>query len=89
MTRPSEEHEQHLHDAHRASHNAMVLMVITIAFGFIWVAEADRIPATVAALWFIVAVPLSVSLVYVFRRRYVELRDEPDAAHERNHDRRR
>jgi uncharacterized membrane protein YkgB len=79
MTPHTEEHEQQLHDAHRASHNAVVLMVITVAFGFIWLAELERIPTVVAALWFIVAVPLSLYLVYVYRRRYRELRDHPPA----------
>lgn len=90
MTRGAEEHEQQLHDAHRASHNAVVLMVITVAFGFVWVAELDRIPTAVAAFWFIVAIPLSLYLVYVYRRRYRELRDEtPAVAELRERDRRR
>jgi uncharacterized membrane protein YkgB len=89
MTPDAEEHEQQLHDAHRASHNAVVLMVITIAFGFVWVAELDRIPTIVAAFWFIVAIPVSLYLVYVYRRRYRELRDEdPAVAEVRAHDRR-
>jgi Flp pilus assembly protein TadB len=79
MTPDAEEHEQQLHDAHRASHNAVVLMVITVAFGFVWVAELDRIPALVAGFWFIVAIPVSLYLVYVYRRRYRELRDETPA----------
>jgi membrane protein YdbS with pleckstrin-like domain len=71
----SDDHEQELHYALQASHNSMLLLAMTVAFGVLWIAEPDRLPSWVASLWFILVIPLSLYLVFVYRRRYRRLRD--------------
>ncbi|MCU1542907.1 MAG: hypothetical protein JWM50_772 [Microbacteriaceae bacterium] len=76
VTNQPDDREQELHDALQASHNSMLLFAMTVAFGVLWIAEPDRLPSWVASLWFILVIPLSLYLVFVYRRRYRRLRDE-------------
>jgi preprotein translocase subunit SecG len=71
-----------LHDARRSSTNAAVLTAITIAFGFVWLADSENVPHWLASLWFVVVIPLNLFLLYSARKRYRLLRQ----AHEQHGD---
>jgi hypothetical protein len=73
VTDETDDLDDALHDAHRASSNSAVLLAITIAFGVVAIADPDRIPAWVVSAWFALVIPLNLFLMFAFRRRYRHL----------------
>ncbi|MCU1424442.1 MAG: hypothetical protein JWM51_733 [Microbacteriaceae bacterium] len=59
-----------LQDAHHASSNSAMITVLTIAFGVIWLAERDSMPSWLISVWFVFVIPLSLFLMFMYRRRY-------------------
>jgi hypothetical protein len=56
--------------AHRAAHNSAVLTVITVLFGVIWLADGNGLPTWVVSGWFLLVIPLTLYLMFMYRRRY-------------------
>ncbi|GAB3606033.1 hypothetical protein GCM10027413_14420 [Conyzicola nivalis] len=81
VTDEPEDLDEALHDAHRASSNSAVMLAISIAFGAVALADPGRIPVWLVSAWFVIVIPLTLYLMFMFRRRYRHLLDSGAARH--------
>lgn len=73
MTDEPDDLPEALDDAHRAASNSAVLLAVTLVFGAVALADLTRIPTWIVSAWFVVVVPLSLYLMFMYRRRYRQL----------------
>jgi uncharacterized protein (DUF983 family) len=84
--RDTEKDADELEDAHHASSNSAMITVLTVAFGVIWLSERENLPTWLISVWFIFVIPLSLFLMFMYRRRYRALRELHGGIDPRDHE---
>jgi Ca2+/Na+ antiporter len=65
-----DDRDDELQSAHRSAQNSTILTVITVLFGIVWLAEGGRLPTWLVSGWFLLVIPLTLYLMFMYRRRY-------------------